>query len=99
MGIGAFETRMIKPMDFDEVSKRILELLPDQMKKKGVCASTPLRQHGMDSLDWITLLFNVENHYGVKIKKTMEGRLQSVEDIARAVCELADAERSQAHPS
>jgi acyl carrier protein len=99
MGISALETRINEPMDFEEVSKRILEWLPDQMKKKGVGASTPLRQQGLDSLDWITLLFNVEKHYGVKIKKTMEGRLQSVEDIARAVCQLADAKTSQTDSS
>lgn len=79
----------------DQVEKDIIEIIREAMRSPDaqMMSSTPLEELGVDSLDFVEMLFMVEEKFGIEVPynandPTAEFVFNTVGDVADAVRRL-----------
>lgn len=77
-------------MNRAEIEQKIIEIIHEQktLAEDAIKPNTPLRDAGIDSLDALNILFQIEETFGITIPDDRARQVQTVNDIVTAVQEL-----------
>ena len=68
-----------------DISKQILEFLPDKVDKTKLTGDTVLEEIGLDSIDLVEITLEIENFYHIDFTSSEISKLVTVNDLVRLV--------------
>src|SRR6185436_10384945 len=76
--------------DTSDVTRRVLKIIADNQKKdiSLVTTESSFEELGIDSMDAVNIVFEIENHFGVNVPDEEMKNIRSVRDIVEGVHKL-----------
>jgi acyl carrier protein len=80
-------------MSRSEIETKVLEIVREQKGAipEGFTVETPLTEAGIDSLDALSILFAIEEHFAVSIPDDRARAIRSLNDMVNAIEEQLPA--------
>ena len=76
----------------EAVAERIIALIGEDDPIAGLRADSALQSHGLDSLKVMSLVFKIEDHYGITLDEADADDLRTIADLAALVVRRIEEE-------